>query len=125
MIAPVQFIVAQMGVTLGDGNIAMARQFLCQLQVSGSQQHGSDEIMAERVGGNRPHCIFAQGFLHALVDNILTCACSYGFDLLAGAAVVTGEEGQRKKQSFNYHLLFPKHLCELFLIHPDIFSHRL
>ncbi len=39
-----------MGVALGDGDIAVARQLLGQLHLSSRQKHRGDEIMARGVG---------------------------------------------------------------------------
>jgi hypothetical protein len=49
--------------------------------------------MAERVGGDNAHRFRTDGLGHALVDDILTGACRYRFDLFPCAFVVPGKEG--------------------------------
>ena len=46
----IQLIIAEVRITLGDGNILVPGQFLGQFEVAGGLQDGRDEIVPERVG---------------------------------------------------------------------------
>ena len=65
----VQFVIAQMRVALGDSDVGVARQHLRKFEIAGAAEDRGDEIVAERVGSDSPDGFFAEGFLHALIDN--------------------------------------------------------
>ena len=54
----IEFIVRKVGVALRDLDIAVAGQFLRQLQIPGSAQYRRDKVMSKGVGGNRADSIF-------------------------------------------------------------------
>ena len=84
-----------MRVALCHGDVAVARQFLGQLQIpSRPAQHRGHKIMSEGVGGDGADARFPQGLAHAFGNNILPCACSNGFGFLSGPAVVPGKDGE-------------------------------
>ena len=94
MIALIQLIVREMSVALCDLDAGMTRQFLCQFEIARGAQDGGHEIVAEGVRRYATFGLVAERLADAFADNIPSCCRCDGLDLLPGALVVAGEEGQ-------------------------------
>src|SRR5687767_8683447 len=75
VIALIQFIVSNVGITLCDSNVGVTRQLLRQLGVTGGAQHRCNEIMPEGMWCDAPLCIVSQCLAYALVDDVSPCGC--------------------------------------------------
>jgi len=68
VVPPIELVVGEVRIALGNRDAAMAGELLGQLQVSaGTPEHGRDEIVPERVGRDRSLGSLPEGIAGALV----------------------------------------------------------
>ena len=81
-----------MRVALGDSNVTVTGELLGQLQIATRPaQYCRDEIMSERVGGNRLSSDGASGLGHTLIYDVAPGGGGDRLYLLTRAAIVAGE----------------------------------
>lgn len=94
VISFIQFVIAQVCISLCNLYVAMPCKFLREFEVTRATQDCGDEVMPEGVGSDLTNRVLAQNFPHTVCDDISPRSSGDGLDLFTRTFVVTGEEGQ-------------------------------